>query len=150
MYQSLSLFLFFSFLPPFPFPSLLPPPPLSPHTHLRTYTEIIGTLRRFIEEDRLPHLLFYGPPGACCCPPVKHADCTIPLDCTIDCTAPHHATSHHIQRLLASCSAEHQGLRLYNTFHSSVRVHTSIRGGDGATYRGPLYTPSHFYFYFLF
>lgn len=30
---------------------------------LISHGEIIGTLRRFIEEDRLPHLLFYGPPG---------------------------------------------------------------------------------------
>lgn len=25
--------------------------------------EVVGTVRRFIEEGQLPHLLFYGPPG---------------------------------------------------------------------------------------
>ncbi|KAL8594455.1 Replication factor C (RF-C) subunit [Nucella lapillus] len=30
---------------------------------LISHTDIIGTIQRFIEEDRLPHLLFYGPPG---------------------------------------------------------------------------------------
>lgn len=29
----------------------------------RLSAEIIGTIRRFIAEDRLPHMLFYGPPG---------------------------------------------------------------------------------------
>lgn len=30
---------------------------------LISHTDIINTIRRFIQEDRLPHLLFYGPPG---------------------------------------------------------------------------------------
>ena len=25
--------------------------------------DIIGTIRKFLHEDKLPHLLFYGPPG---------------------------------------------------------------------------------------
>ena len=30
---------------------------------LISHEDIIGTIRRFMEEDKLPHLLFYGPPG---------------------------------------------------------------------------------------
>lgn len=30
---------------------------------LISHKEIINTIQRFIQEDRLPHLLFYGPPG---------------------------------------------------------------------------------------
>ncbi|XP_033119352.1 replication factor C subunit 5-like [Anneissia japonica] len=30
---------------------------------LIAHTDIINTINRFMEEDRLPHLLFYGPPG---------------------------------------------------------------------------------------
>ena len=30
---------------------------------LISHTEIIQTIRRYVDEDRLPHLLFYGPPG---------------------------------------------------------------------------------------
>ncbi|PIK59008.1 putative replication factor C subunit 5 [Apostichopus japonicus] len=30
---------------------------------LISHKEIISTIQKFIEEDRLPHLLFYGPPG---------------------------------------------------------------------------------------
>jgi replication factor C subunit 3/5 len=30
---------------------------------LISHKEIITTIQRFIQEDRLPHLLFYGPPG---------------------------------------------------------------------------------------
>lgn len=30
---------------------------------LISHTDIIGTIHRFVKEDRLPHLLFYGPPG---------------------------------------------------------------------------------------
>ena len=28
-----------------------------------TLSDIIGTIRKFLHEDKLPHLLFYGPPG---------------------------------------------------------------------------------------
>ena len=28
-----------------------------------TLADIIGTIRKFLHEDKLPHLLFYGPPG---------------------------------------------------------------------------------------
>jgi len=30
---------------------------------LVSHNEIINTIKKFISEDRLPHLLFYGPPG---------------------------------------------------------------------------------------
>ncbi len=30
---------------------------------LIAHEDIIGTIRRFMREDKLPHLLFYGPPG---------------------------------------------------------------------------------------
>ncbi|KAL5015973.1 hypothetical protein ScPMuIL_005562 [Solemya velum] len=30
---------------------------------LISHKDIIGTIQRFVKEDRLPHLLFYGPPG---------------------------------------------------------------------------------------
>ena len=30
---------------------------------LISHEDIIGTIRKFIQEDKLPHLLFYGPPG---------------------------------------------------------------------------------------
>eukprot|EP00049_Salpingoeca_infusionum_P002717 m.59125 g.59125 ORF g.59125 m.59125 type:complete len:350 (-) comp11750_c0_seq3:1757-2806(-) len=31
--------------------------------HLISHQDIIATIRKFMDEDRLPHLLFYGPPG---------------------------------------------------------------------------------------
>ena len=30
---------------------------------LISHEDIINTIRRFLKEDKLPHLLFYGPPG---------------------------------------------------------------------------------------
>ena len=30
---------------------------------LISHEDIIGTIRKFISQDKLPHLLFYGPPG---------------------------------------------------------------------------------------
>lgn len=30
---------------------------------LISHEDIIGTIRKFIAQDKLPHLLFYGPPG---------------------------------------------------------------------------------------
>jgi len=30
---------------------------------LISHEDVLRTLRRFLAEDRLPHLLFYGPPG---------------------------------------------------------------------------------------
>ena len=30
---------------------------------LISHEDIIGTIRKFLHEDKLPHLLFYGPPG---------------------------------------------------------------------------------------
>ncbi|CAH1233899.1 RFC5 [Branchiostoma lanceolatum] len=32
-------------------------------TELISHQDIISTIQRFLDEDRLPHLLFYGPPG---------------------------------------------------------------------------------------
>eukprot|EP00096_Caligus_rogercresseyi_P012729 TRINITY_DN5431_c0_g1_i1.p1 TRINITY_DN5431_c0_g1~~TRINITY_DN5431_c0_g1_i1.p1 ORF type:complete len:353 (+),score=92.15 TRINITY_DN5431_c0_g1_i1:39-1061(+) len=32
-------------------------------SELVSHEDIIGTIRRFVKENRLPHLLFYGPPG---------------------------------------------------------------------------------------
>jgi len=30
---------------------------------LISHKDIVSTIKRFVKEDRLPHLLFYGPPG---------------------------------------------------------------------------------------
>jgi replication factor C subunit 3/5 len=32
-------------------------------TGIISHTEIVSTIRRFIDSKKLPHLLFYGPPG---------------------------------------------------------------------------------------
>jgi len=31
--------------------------------HIISHTEIVQTIRKFIETKKLPHLLFHGPPG---------------------------------------------------------------------------------------
>lgn len=33
--------------------------------------DIIDTIKRLTDENRLPHLLLYGPPGACCALPER-------------------------------------------------------------------------------